>query len=85
MGDYEYIGLLIGILVFLLIWQEFNHYLERKRMRATIGDLHNRLMARDLAEYTGATRALSKKRMAEADEEISEEDIEQIMDRIPIN
>lgn len=42
---------LYGIIAFILMiwaWREWQHDLERK-------DLYNRLMARDLSEYTAAT------------------------------
>lgn len=75
------------MLVVLLIWQQVSHILAMRFKNAELTDLHNRLMARDLQEYAGATRALGAKPGKKKDntDEFTEQEKERALDRIPIN
>ena len=56
-------------------------------MRAEIADLRNRLMAKDLGEYAGASRVMSTPVARKKDniDDWTEAEKEQAYDRIPIN
>lgn len=72
----------------ILVIQQVNHVIERRRLDKIISDLQNRLMARDLTEYAGVTRGLNKRPGKPVKEVLTEEEKaekERALDRIPIN
>lgn len=75
----------VGILAALLVWQELMHLMQTKRLGDEKKDLMNRLAAKDLTEYAGATRSLAPPEKADNTSEWTEEEIERARDRIPIN
>ena len=75
-----------GALILLILVREIFHALEIRRLNKSIADLQNRFMARDLTEYAGVTRALGQRPAERPSEDaMTEDEIEQAMDRIPIN
>jgi len=77
----------LGAMAFLMIWQQIYFSLEIRRQVKANQDLLNRLQARDLQEYAGATRAINPVGSIQADntEEWTDAEKEQALDRIPIN
>jgi hypothetical protein len=76
-----------GVMAALLVWQQIYHVMEIRRLTDDNKDLKNRLMAKDIGQYAGATRALQTKPAGKAynTDEWTEQEKERAIDRIPIN
>lgn len=73
-----------AVMAVLLLWQQIYHIMEMRRLGTDNKDLRNRLAAKDLREYAGATRALDPQK-ADNTSEWTEEEKERAVDRIPIS